>query len=85
MMARAIPLNTDVTQNRGALVVGVSHDTPTFAAHVIAHWWRQEGSTRYFGSRQLVILADTGGRSSAAVMPGKPSSGLNWPTPLPWP
>jgi hypothetical protein len=57
----AIPYGIyDLTQNRGALVVGVSHDTPAFAAHAIAHWWHQEGSTRYFGSRQLLILADTG-------------------------
>jgi hypothetical protein len=51
-------------ENRGALVVGVSHDTPAFAAHAIAHWWHQEGSTRYRGSRQLLILADTGGSNS---------------------
>ena len=58
----AIPYGIyDVTENRGALVVGVSHDTPAFAAHAIAHWWHQEGSTRYRGSRQLLILADTGG------------------------
>jgi DDE family transposase len=32
----AIPYGIyDVTENRGALVVGVSHDTPTFAAHAI--------------------------------------------------
>ena len=61
----AIPYGIyDVTENRGALVVGVSHDTPTFAAHAIAHWWHQEGSTRYRGSRQLLILADTGGSNS---------------------
>ncbi len=61
----AIPYGIyDVTQNRGALVVGVSHDTPAFAAPAIAHWWHQEGSTRYFGSRQLLILADTGGSNS---------------------
>jgi hypothetical protein len=42
-------------------VVGVSHDTPTFAAHAIAHWWRQEGSLRYPRSRPLLILSDTGG------------------------
>jgi len=42
-------------------VVGVSHDTPTFAAHAIAHWWCQEGSLRYPRSRQLLILSDTGG------------------------
>ena len=39
-------------ENRGAFVVGVSHDTPAFAAHAIAHWWHQEGSQRYAGSRQ---------------------------------
>jgi hypothetical protein len=58
----AIPYGIyDVLDNRGALVVGVSHDTSAFAAHAIAHWWHQEGSTRYRGSRQLLILADTGG------------------------
>ena len=61
----AIPYGIyDVMENRGALVVGVSHDTPAFAAHAIAHWWCQEGSTRYRGSRQLLILADTGGSNS---------------------
>jgi hypothetical protein len=61
----AIPYGIyDVHENRGALVVGVSHDTPAFAAHAIAHWWRQEGSPRYAGSRQLLILADTGGSNS---------------------
>ena len=47
--------------NRGSVVVGVSHDTPTFAAHAVAHWWRQEGSLRYPRSRQILILSDTGG------------------------
>jgi hypothetical protein len=58
----AIPYGVyDVTENRGMLVVGVSHDTPAFAAHAITHWWRHEGSPRYAGPRQLLILADTGG------------------------
>lgn len=62
----AIPYGIyDLHENRGAMVVGVSHDTPAFAAHAIAHWWRQEGSQRYSGSRQLLILADTGGSNSA--------------------
>jgi hypothetical protein len=61
----AIPYGIyDVMENRGALVVGISHDTPAFAAHVITHWWHHEGSTRYRGSRQLLILADTGGSNS---------------------
>jgi len=61
----AIPYGIyDLSENRGALVVGISHDTPAFAAHAIAHWWHQEGLTRYRGSRQLLILADTGGSNS---------------------
>ena len=61
----AIPYGIyDVTENRGALVIGVSHDTPAFAAHAIAHWWYQEGSSRYRRSHQLLILADTGGSNS---------------------
>jgi DDE family transposase len=61
----AIPYGIyDVHENRGALVIGVSHDTPAFAAHAIAHWWRQEGSRRYARSRQLLVLADTGGSNS---------------------
>ena len=61
----AIPYGIyDVHENRGALVVGISHDTPAFAAHAIAHWWRQEGSQRYARSRELLILADTGGSNS---------------------
>jgi hypothetical protein len=61
----AIPYGIyDLHENSGALVVGVSHDTPAFAAHAIAHWWRQEACRRYTGSRQLLILADTGGSNS---------------------
>ena len=61
----AIPYGIyDITENRGAFIVGVSHDTAAFAAHAIAHWWQQEGSRRYTGSRQLLILADTGGSNS---------------------
>ena len=58
----AIPYGIyDISENRGTLVVGVSHDTPAFAAHAIAHWWRREGSPRYHGPGPLLILADTGG------------------------
>jgi hypothetical protein len=58
----AIPYGIyDVQDNRGAFVIGVSHDTPAFAAHAISHWWQMEGVTRYRRSRQLLILADTGG------------------------
>ncbi len=58
----AIPYGIyDVQHNRGALVVGVDHDTPAFAAHSVALWWEREGSLRYPGSDEILILADTGG------------------------
>jgi hypothetical protein len=58
----AIPYGIyDLLANRGSVIVGISHDTPAFAAHAIAHWWRQEATARYPRSRQLLILADTGG------------------------
>jgi hypothetical protein len=58
----AIPYGIyDLLANRGSVIVGVSHDTPAFAAHAIAHWWRNEGQFRYRRSRQLLILGDTGG------------------------
>jgi hypothetical protein len=62
----AIPYGIyDLLANRGSVMVGVSHDTSAFAAHAIAHWWRQEGSVRYPRSRQLLILSDTGGSNGA--------------------
>lgn len=58
----AIPYGIyDLLANRGSVFIGVSHDTPTFAAHSIAGWWKREGSLRYGRARQLLILADTGG------------------------
>jgi len=47
--------------NRGSVVVGISHDTSAFAVNAIAHWWRYEGLPQYSRSRQLLILADSGG------------------------
>lgn len=61
----AIPYGIyDVQANRGYLHVGISHDTPAFAVEAIASWWAKEGRGRYPSSRQLLILADTGGSNS---------------------
>ncbi len=58
----AIPYGIyDLLANRGSVFVGVSHDTPCFAAHSIAGWWYREGAARYARARKLLILADTGG------------------------
>ena len=73
----AIPYGTyDLLSNRGSVMVGVSHDTSAFAAHAIAHWWRQEGSTRYPRSQQLLILSDTGGSNGARRRTWKPNSSV---------
>jgi hypothetical protein len=55
----------DPVANRGTIIVGVSHDTPAFAAQAIAHWWRGEGRPAYQRTDRLLILADTGGSNGA--------------------
>lgn len=61
----AIPYGIyDLLANRGAIVVGTSHDTPRFAARAIAHWWSRDGLARYAAADQLLILADSGGSNS---------------------
>ena len=51
----------DLLANRGCVTVGVSHDTPAFAARAIARWWRHDGCGRYSRARRLLLLGDTGG------------------------
>ena len=54
----------DPSHNRGTVCVGISHDTPAFAAHSIATWWKREGSPRYGRIPRLLVLADSGGSNS---------------------
>ena len=61
----AIPYGVyDLLANRGSIFVGISHDTPCFAACSIARWWAREGLYRYPSTGRLLILADTGGSNS---------------------
>lgn len=61
-MAIAVPYGLyDVLANIGTVVVGTSSDTPEFAVHSIAKWWRCRGQYRYRGKRKLLVLADGGG------------------------
>lgn len=58
----AIPYGLyDPMLNRGTVFVGISHDTPEFAAESIRRWWSTEGRKRYPAARKLLILADGGG------------------------
>lgn len=62
----AIPYGIyDVQLNRGTFVIGVSHDTPAFAAHSIALWWEREGTHNYRRASEILILADSGGSNSS--------------------
>lgn len=56
----------DTPTNRGAVCVGISHDTPAFAAHSIATWWKREGSRRHGRAPKLLVLADSGGSNSCS-------------------
>jgi hypothetical protein len=56
----------DTPTNRGTVCVGISHDTPAFAAHSIATWWKREGSRRHGRAPKLLVLADSGGSNSCS-------------------
>jgi hypothetical protein len=56
----------DVVANRGAMSVGVSHETSAFACASIRSWWERGGRLRYPRAQHLLILADTGGSNAAA-------------------
>ena len=64
-VGKAIPYGVyDIAANEGFVSVGVDHDTPVFAATSIEAWWKQVGSARYQGKRELFITADAGGSNS---------------------
>lgn len=72
-VGRALPYGIyDEVRNEGFVYVGqalwdhkdkrfTSHDTPEFAAESVARWWKDYGSRRYPGSKDLLLLVDAGG------------------------
>lgn len=59
---QAIPYGIyDIAHNDGLIVVGVSHETPSFAVAAIRRWWLVVGRKRYPKARRLLIEADSGG------------------------
>ena len=68
----AIPYGIyDLLANRGSISIGISHDTPAFAARSIARWWQREGSDRYSHANCLLILADSGGSNNCRYLAWK--------------
>jgi hypothetical protein len=61
-VGRAIPVGVyDLAYNDGYVVLGTSHETPTFAVSDIRRWWKQVGRHRYEGKKRLLIEVDSGG------------------------
>jgi transposase len=61
-VGRAIPYGIyDLACNDGYVVVGMSHETGTFAVAAIRRWWLAVGRHRYPQTRLLLIQADAGG------------------------
>ena len=61
-VGRAVPYGIyDLQQNRGAVYVGESADTPQFAVAAIVRWWHEAGQAAYPEARELLVLADSGG------------------------
>src|SRR5690348_6641914 len=55
---RGVPYGVyDVAHNDGLVVVGTSHDTPSFAVSCIRRWWLEVGCHRYPGASRLLIEA----------------------------
>jgi hypothetical protein len=67
-IGKAIPYGIyDLVRNTGYVVVGTSHETARFAIAAIRSWWLAVGRTAYPRSRQLLILADSGGANGNRV------------------
>ena len=61
-IGRAIPYGIyDLAFNDGLVVVGTSHETPSFAVAAIRRWWLEVGRHRYPRAKRLLIEADAGG------------------------
>lgn len=76
-VGKAVPYGIyDVAANGGLVVVGVSAETPTFAARAIERWWRLVGRKRYPTARRLLIEADSGGANDPRKRAWK--LGLQW-------
>jgi transposase len=64
-VGKAIPYGVyDIAANDGFVSVGIDHDTPVFAVTTIEAWWKQVGTKRYPGAREIFITADAGGSNS---------------------
>jgi hypothetical protein len=67
-LGKAVPYGIyDVSANAGFVNVGISADTGEFSVASIRRWWREIGSPRYPGAKQMLINADCGGSNGARL------------------
>jgi hypothetical protein len=65
---RAIPYGVyDLALNRGWVMVGIDHDTASFAVNTILRWWKEMGSRLYKRPKSLLIVADGGGSNGNRI------------------
>lgn len=65
---RAYPYGVyDLERNTGFVNVGTNHDTGAFAVASIRGWWRREGRRLYPRTRNLLIMADSGGSNGSRL------------------
>jgi DDE family transposase len=65
-IGRAVPYGIyDLQHNRGAVYIGQSADTPTFAVDNLLNWCQTELPQRFPGATQLFIEADGGGSNAS--------------------
>ena len=63
---RAVPDGiSDGAHHDGLVVVGTSHETPSFAVSCLRRWWLLVGRRRYPQAKRLLIEADAGGAHDA--------------------
>ena len=67
-LGTAIPCSIyDTLANLGFVVVGTSHETPTFVVAAIALWCKQCAMKMYPKAKEVLILADCGGGNGARL------------------
>jgi hypothetical protein len=67
-VGKAIPYGVyDIGRDDGWVNVGCDADTSEFAVESIRRWWRSMGRRNYFGAKNLLITADSGGSNGYRV------------------
>lgn len=65
---KAIPYGVfDLKRNEGWVLVGIDHDTASFAVQAIRRWWKLMGRPAYARAKSLLVTADSGGSNGSRI------------------